>query len=212
MMCGVPALAGTPFRYPFSMTTRPEARLTPDEYLRVERAAEWKSEYIDGEMFAMSGASWRHNVIVTNIVRVLANQLFGGPCTVVSQDQRVATDGRRHYTYPDVVVVCDPPQFVDDQFDTVTNPSLIVEVLSDSTENYNRGAKFERYRAVPSLSEYMLVSQERIHVELYTRQAGGEWVLREWSDPAAEIEIVSLRGQIKIAEVYAAVTFDEPTA
>ena len=192
------------------MTTRPEARLTPEEYLRIERAAEWKSEYIDGEMFAMSGASWRHNVIVTNIVRLLGNQLLGGPCAVVSQDQRVATDQRRHYTYPDVVVVCDPPQFVDDQFDTVTNPSLIVEVLSDSTEKYNRGAKFERYRAVPSLAEYMLVSQDRLHVELYTRQVRGEWILREWNDSAAEIDIVSLRCRMKTTEIYANVNFDAP--
>src|SRR5690242_5640728 len=116
------------------MTTRPEVRLSPEEYLRIERAAEWKSEYVDGEMFAMSGATWRHNVVVSNIVRVLGNQLLGGPCTVVSQDQRVATDRHRHYTYPDIVVVCDPPRFVDDQFDTVTNPSLVVEVLSESTE------------------------------------------------------------------------------
>ncbi len=193
-----------------AMTTRPDARLTPEEYLRIERAAEWKSEYIDGEMFAMSGASYRHTVIVGNLARDLGNQLLHSPCTVSAADLRVATDRRRHYTYPDVVVVCDPPQFVDNQLDTLTNPSLIAEVLSDSTEKYDRGAKFERYRAVPTLADYMLVSQDRVHIELYTRQPNGDWILREWSDAAAEIELASLGCRLKIAEVYAKVTFDEP--
>src|SRR5690349_989059 len=121
------------------MTTSPDVRLTPEEYLRIERAAEWKSEYIDGEMFAMSGASPRHVFIVANLVGELRNQLRDGPCLVGSADLRVATDRRRHFTYPDVVVICEPLQFVDEQRDTVTNPTLIVEVLSDSTEKYDRG-------------------------------------------------------------------------
>src|SRR5438045_3454591 len=104
------------------MTTRPEVRLTPEEYLRIERAVEWKSEYIDGEMYAMSGASYRHNLVVGNLVRELGNQLINGPCGVTPSDLRVATDRRRHYIYPDLVVVCDPPQFVDDQLDTLLNP------------------------------------------------------------------------------------------
>ena len=191
------------------MTTRPDVRLTPEEYLRIERAAEWKSEYIDGEMFAMAGASLRHTVIVTNLAGELRDQLRAGPCIVSSADLRVATDRRRHYTYPDIVVVCDPPQFVDEQRDTVTNPTLIAEVLSESTEKYDRGAKFERYRSVLTLSEYLLVSQDRVHVELYTRQPHGEWVLREWNDAAVEIELVSLRCRLKIAEAYAKVHFDE---
>jgi Uma2 family endonuclease len=194
------------------MTTRPDVRLTPEEYLRIERAAEWKSEYIDGEMFAMSGASHRHTIITANLVRALGNQLLNGPCTVSSADLRVATDRRRHYTYPDVVVVCDPPQYVDDQLDTVTNPTLIAEVLSDSTEKYDRGGKFERYRSVPTLSEYTLVAQDRVHVELFTRQPDGRWSLREWNDPAAEIEIESLHCRLKIAEVYAKVAFEDQAA
>ena len=191
------------------MTTRPDVRLTPEEYLRIERAAEWKSEYIDGEMFAMAGASLRHVLITGNLIRELGNQLREGPSTVFPVDLRVATDRRRHYTYPDVVVVCDPPQFVDGQQDTITNPTLIAEVLSESTEKYDRGAKFERYRAVPTLAEYLLVSQERVHVELYTRQANGGWVLREWNDSNAEIDLASPQCRLKIAEIYAKVTFDE---
>lgn len=192
------------------MTTRPDVRLTPGEYLRIERAAEWKSEYIDGEMFAMAGASPRHVLITTNLAGELRDQLREGPCTVYSADLRVATDRQRHYTYPDVVVVCDAPQFVDEHADTLTNPILIAEVLSDTTEKYDRGAKFERYRAVPTLSEYLLVSQDRVHVELYSRQPEGGWILREWNDPAAEVEIVSLRCRLKIAEVYAKVTLGDP--
>jgi Uma2 family endonuclease len=191
------------------MTTRPDVRLTPEEYLRIERAAEWKSEYIDGEMFAMAGASPRHVLIATNIAGELGNLLREGPCTVYAADLRVATDRLRHYTYPDVVVVCEPLEFVDEHRDTLTNPKVIAEVLSDSTEKYDRGAKFERYRSVPTLFEYLLVSQDRVHVELYTRQPDGGWFLREWNDPAAEIDLVSLGCRMKIAEVYAKLTFDD---
>ncbi len=194
------------------MTSRPDVRFTPEEYLRIERAAEWKSEYIDGEMFAMAGASHRHTIIAGNFVRELGNQFRDGPCVVSASDLRVATDRRRHYTYPDVVVVCDPPQFVDDQLDTVSNPALIAEVLSDSTEKYDRGAKFERYRSVASLSEYLLVSQDRVHVELFSRQPDGRWSLRDWNDPVAEIEITSLHCRIKVAEIYAKVNFADQSS
>lgn len=191
------------------MTTRPDVGLTPQEYLRIERAAECKSEYLDGEMFAMAGASPRHVLITGNLVRELGNLLREGPCAVYPADLRVATDERRHYTYPDVVVACEPLQFVDEHRDTITNPTLIAEVLSESTEKYDRGAKFERYRSVSTLAEYLLVSQERVHVELYTRQPDGGWVLREWNDPAAEIDLTSLRCRLRVGEVYAKVTFDE---
>jgi len=189
------------------MSTNPAARLTPQEYLRIEREAEWKSEYVDGEMFAMAGASPRHTQIVGNLVRLLGNELLEGPCIVHPIDLRVATDPQRHYAYPDVVVVCDPPEYVDTKLDTLTNPAFIAEVLSETTEKYDRGAKFERYRGVPTLSEYLLLAQDRVHVELYTRQPDGAWVLHEWNDPAAEIELASLGCRLKIAGIYAKVTF-----
>jgi len=192
------------------MTTQPSARLTPEEYLRIERAAEWKSEYIDGEMFAMAGASPRHVLIATNLAAEFRDGLRNTPCTAYTADLRVATDRRRHYTYPDVVVACEPLQVVDDHRDTITNPTLIAEVLSEATEKYDRGAKAERYRAVPTLAEYMLVSQERVHIELYTRQPNGVWNLREWNDSGAEIELTSVGCRLKIAEVYAKVVFDTP--
>jgi Uma2 family endonuclease len=192
------------------MTTHANTRLTPEEYLRIERAAEWRSEYVDGEMFAMSGASPQHALITGNLVRELSNDLHKGPCKTYPIDLRVATDPQRHYTYPDVVVACEPLEFVDGRRDTITNPTLIVEVLSKSTENYDRGAKFERYRAVPTLSEYMLVSQDRVHIEFYTRQPNETWNLREWSDPDAEIDLTSVPCRLKIAQVYTQVEFDAP--
>jgi Uma2 family endonuclease len=190
------------------MMTRRDVRLTPEEYLSIDRAAEWRSEYIDGEMIARDRASHRHSIITANIAGELGNHLRNSPCTVALAQLRVATDRRRHYTYPDVVVVCDPPQFVDDQLDTVTNPTLIAEVLSDSTEKYDRGGKFERYRSIPSLSEYLLLAQDRVHVELFTRQPDGRWSLRDWNDRAAEIEIESLHCRLKVSEVYSKVTFE----
>ena len=183
--------------------------MTPEEYLRIERAAEWKSEYIDGEMFAMAGASPSHVLIATNLAAELHDQLRDTPCATFTADLRVATDRLRHYTYPDVIVVCGPLEFVDARKDTITNPTLIVEVLSESTEKYDRGAKFERYRGMKSLTEYMLVSQDRVHIELCTRQLNGTWVLRDWNDLDAEIGLTSPPCRVKIAEVYARVAFDE---
>lgn len=192
------------------MTTHAHARLTPEEYLRIERAAEWKSEYVDGEIFAMSGASPRHVLITLNLAAELRNALRETPCAAYSADLRVATDRHRHYTYPDVVVACEPLQYVDEHRDTITNPVLIAEVLSESTEKYDRGAKFERYRGIPTLAEYLLVAQDRVHVELYTRQPNAAWVLREWNDAGATIDLASLECSVAIAEIYAKVTFGEP--
>lgn len=164
------------------VTTHAQVRLTPVEYLRIERAAEWKSEYIDGEMLAMSGASPRHALITGNLVRELGNLLREGPCAAYPSDLRVATDRHRHYTYPDLVVACEPLQYADEHRETITNPVLIAEVLSESTEKCDRGANFERYRAIPTLAAYLLVAQDRVHVELYTREANAAWILREWND------------------------------
>lgn len=197
------------YAYP-RMTTHAQVRLTPVEYLRIERAAEWKSEYIDGEMFAMSGASPRHALITVNLSAELRNALRDTPCAAYAADLRVATDRHRHYTYPDVVVTCEPLEYVDEHRDTITNPLLIAEVLSESTEKYDRGAKFERYRAIPSLVQYLLVAQDRVHIELYTRQPDATWVLREWKDDGATIELASLRCSVKVSEIYAKVKFDEP--
>jgi Uma2 family endonuclease len=191
------------------MTTEAhQTRLTPEQYLELDRASSVKSEYVDGDMFAMAGASFRHSLIVTNLGGELRAQLRDRPCTVHTSDLRVATDPARHYTYPDVIVTCGSPQFIDDRFDTLTNPNVVAEVLSQSTENYDRGEKFERYRAVAALGEYILVAHDRVHLEVYSRQPDGSWLLRECSSMTDEFELASLGCRIKVAEVYAKVTFD----
>src|SRR5437667_7846427 len=142
------------------MSSERKTHLSPEEYLALERKAPVRSEYLDGDMVAMSGGSREHNLIVTNIVRELSNQLKGRPCEVYPSNMRVKVSATGLYTYPDVVV-CGKPQFEDANVDTLTNPTLIAEVLSDSTEAYDREAKFGHYRKIDSLLEYLLVSQEQ---------------------------------------------------
>lgn len=153
------------------MALQPKSFLTPEEYLVIERKAEYKSEYFNGEMFAMSGVSPSHVLIVSNIVAELRGQLKQKPCNVYSSDLRVRVSPTGLYTYPDVVVVCGQPQLADEQKDTLLNPTLIVEVLSDSTQDYDRGRKFEHYRSLSSFTEYLLIAQDRCHVEHFVRQA-----------------------------------------
>src|SRR2546426_6586677 len=161
------------------MVTQTKVRYNPEEYLALERKAEHKSEYFAGEIFAMTGASERHNLIVTNLVRELSLQLKGRPCKTYSSDMRVKVGATGLFTYPDVIVVCGPTQFDDEQQDTVVNPSVIIEVLSKSTEGYDRGEKFAHYRKLESLTDYLLVSQTKPHVEHYVRQPDNQWLLSE---------------------------------
>jgi Uma2 family endonuclease len=156
-----------------------QTALSASEYLASERGGSRKHEYSRGETFAMAGASRAHNLIVTNLVRELSTALRGQPCEVYPSDMRVRVASADLYTYPDVVVVCSPPEFEDEHSDTLQNPTLLVEVLSDGTEAYDRGKKFEIYRSIPSLSEYVLVSQDEPLIERYCRQTGGVWALTE---------------------------------
>ncbi len=146
------------------MATVPGERLTVEEYLERERKAEFKSEYFAGETFAMSGASRRHVLVATNISSDLRQSLRSRLCKVYAANLRVAVSPTGLYTYPDVVVTCGDEQFHDEQFDTLLNPRFIIEVLSESTKDYDRGQKFESYRALESLQEYLTVAQDRVHV------------------------------------------------
>jgi Uma2 family endonuclease len=139
--------------------------LTEAEYLARERAASIRSEFLRGEMFAMSGARYPHNRVKENAARNVGNQLQGGPCFVLSSDQRVKVSSTGLYTYPDILIVCGPPEFEDSVLDTLLNPRVIFEGLSESTEAYGRGAKFAHYRQLTSLEEYVLISQDRPLVE-----------------------------------------------
>ena len=159
------------------MSAVPKPFLTPQEYVARERRAEIKSEYLRGEVFAMSGASRKHNLIAGNVNRVLGEQLRERECEVYPGDMRVKVSPTGLYTYPDVTVACGEPEFEDAEVDTLLNPRVIVEVLSPSTADYDRGRKFTHYRRLPSLREYVLISQECPLVEHYVRQGQDEWLL-----------------------------------
>lgn len=194
------------------MTSVPKPYLTPEEYLARERRAEYKSEYFKGEMFAMGGASREHNLIAGNLNRALGNQLLDRPCEVYQSDMRVKVGPTGLYTYPDVVVVCGQPQFEDAELDTLLNPTVLFEVLSVSTEDYDRGRKSAHYRTVPSLREYVLVAQRTCHVEQLTRQPDGRWLLSETDDLEGVLALPSIGCELKLRDVYAKVTFGQTPA
>lgn len=192
------------------MPAQPVPLLTEVEYLQHERQAEFKSEYLDGEIYAMAGASRRHNQITSNLVISLGSQLLEKPCGVYSSDMKVRTrtEKTNKYSYPDVVVVCGEEQFEDEKGDVLLNPLVIIEVLSESTEAYDRGLKFFHYQLIPSLHEYLLIAQDYCRVEKYLRQDNNHWVYSEYHDMQDIIEITTLQCQIKIAEIYRRVFSD----
>ena len=190
------------------MASIPKPRITPDEYLARERAMEGKHEYYQGEVFAMGGASPRHNLIALNAGGELRQRLRDAPCLVYTSDQRVKVDEAGLYTYPDVTVVCNTPQYDDDQQDTILNPRVLIEVLSPSTADYDRGGKFALYRHMPSLQEYVLISQDRVLVEHYVRD-GERWILSELNSPTDTLTLSSLSCELPLAEIYLKVDFDE---
>jgi len=191
------------------MSTAPTCRISPQEYLAQERRADFKSEYLRGEVFAMAGATYEHTVIKDNLARKAGNQLENGPCRALTSDMRVKVNATGLYTYPDIAIVRDKPQFEDEVFDTLLNPRAVVEVLSDSTEKYDRGAKFGHYRQIPSLEEYVLVAQDRPLVERYVRQADGSWVLTIFEGLLATFAFASIPARIPLAEIYNGVEFPE---
>jgi Uma2 family endonuclease len=182
-------------------------RLTEQEYLRLERQAEFRSEYFDGEMFAMAGGTREHSLIAINIGGELRHQLRASDCVAYNSDLRVKVEATGLMTYPDVSVVCGEQRFLDDESDVLLNPTLIIEVLSDSTEAYDRGKKFEHYRQIPSCREYLLVSQKEPRIEQFIRQPNGEWTLKEAVGLNAEIKLPSLNIVLRLAEVFAKVQF-----
>jgi Uma2 family endonuclease len=186
-----------------------EKLYSPEEYLAIERAAECKSEYADGRIHAMSGASRRHSLIVSNINRNLGNQLVDRPCEVHMADMRVKAALARSYRYPDVAVVCGQAELEDQHVDTLLNPTLLVEVLSPSTEASDRGGKFAEYRSIPSLREYLLVAQDQARIERYVRQGEG-WYLTvaEGLDASAALDSIDCR--LELREVYRRVLDGEP--
>ena len=182
--------------------------IPPEEYLAAERRAKIKSEYIYGEIFAMSGASNAHNLITLDIATELNLQLRGSGCLVYSNDMRVKTKPTGSYFYPDVVVVCDKPRFEDNVFDTLLNPILIVEVLSPSTEAFDRGEKFAHYQELMSLREYILVSQDRMRVE-HHRLVETQWVGKTFEAPEDVLKFNSIECGLPLPDIYTRVSFSD---
>jgi Uma2 family endonuclease len=194
------------------MSAIPKTNLTPEEYLEFERKSETKHEYFEGEIFAMSGAKRNHNVIAWNIGGELRQKLKGKDCEAYPADMRVFVPETGLYTYPDLVVVCGEPQFQDDVFDTLLNPVLIIEVLSETTESYDRGKKFQHYRSIESLQEYVLVSQDEARIEKYVKSGDGFWFFTEAVGLDSEIEFSSTGCRIALGEVYDKINFSENDA
>ena len=199
------------------MPALPKHHYTGEQYLALERKADYKSEYIDGQIYAMSGASREHNLISFNLIAALGTQLKGRPSEGYGSDMRVKIHPTGMYTYPDVTVVCGEAQFEDGQVDTLVNPTVIIEVLSPSTEAYDRGEKFAHYRKMESLTDYVLVAQDKMRVEHFVRvgDEGEQWMFTEVSDPAGILRLASISCDVAIQDIYDKVVFPavdkEPT-
>ena len=194
-----------------AMSSLAEPLCTAEEYLTLERAADRRSELVNGRIYAMAGAGRAHGLIIGNLMRHLGNQLLERPCEMHTGEMRVKVSETGTYVYPDVVVACGEPDFEDGHLDTLTNPTLVVEVLSPSTEGYDRSAKFAHYRRVPSLRQYVLIAQSEPRVECYTRQEDGElWLFSEVTDLSATVHLASIECDLPLTEAYRRVTFPPP--
>ena len=191
------------------MQLKEKTVISPEEYLALERQSEIKSEYFGGEIFAMAGASREHNIISTNIVRVLGNQLLEKPCNIFLSDMKVKMKEIKKYTYPDIVVVCGNEEYDDEYNDILLNPIVIIEILSDSTEAYDRGDKFAHYQFLSTFSEYILVSQYFPKIEKFLRQNNDTWIYSKCEKPEDIVRIESLKCKLQLAEVYRKVNFSE---
>lgn len=204
MVCElVLGLGAIPFEITVTKMLSPkETKITPEEYLASERKAEIKSEFFDGETFALAGESREHNQIASNIVRVLGNQLLEKPCSVYSSDMKVKMEEIQKYTYPDVVVSCDPEAFEDENNDVLLNPLVIFEILSDSTEACDRGEKFAHYQLLDSLAEYILVSQYSCRVEKFHRRDDNAWIYSACQEMEDIVKLVSVSCELPVSEIY----------
>ena len=185
------------------MSTQSVNFISPDDYLELERKAEFKSEYFDGQIFAMAGAKRRHNQLSTRALAFMELALLDRDCEVYGSDMRVCVSPSVGlYTYPDISAVYGGPRFLDGEFDTLLNPNTIVEVLSPSTEAYDRGRKFQRYKGIASLEQYVLIASERVQVEVFTRQETGGWISKIVTHPEEIVDIASVECSFTIAELY----------
>jgi Uma2 family endonuclease len=191
------------------VSSHPKTFLTPEEYLAIERKAAYKSEYYQGEMFAMAGAQENHNRLAAHLMIYIGQHIVPRGCSLYGSDMRVLVSPVGLYTYPDLSALCGEPQLLDSEIDTLLNPALIVEVLSPSTEAYDRGWKFQQYRSVDSLREYLLVASTTIAVDCLTRQPDGQWLLRSSNRLEDTFELQSVGCQFRLADIYQRVKFPD---
>lgn len=186
---------------------------TPEEYLSFERVSESRHEYLDGSVYAMSGESLNHSTVCFNLYGILHSQLRGSPCRGLSPNMKVRTKGESMYSYPDLAIVCGDPVFHDEHGDVLVNPTVVFEVLSRSTEAYDRGEKSLRYRnEIESLRDFVLVAQERPRVEHFTRQPDGSWTSEEVNGLDGVLTLASINCRVRLADVYDRVAFAEQSA
>ncbi len=183
---------------------------TVEEYLAFDRAADVKHEYLDGEVYAMAGAKPEHNIIAANTVITIGSQILSGNCTIFSSDQKVDIGQAGLYAYPDIAIVCGQPIYDDQAGDMLRNPTLLVEVLSPATEKYDRTEKFRRYQSCASLRDYVLIAQDRVLVEVFSRQADDRWLYQAAYDLDSTIALESIGCTLALADVYRRVSFEEP--
>lgn len=182
------------------MASNPVSKLTEEQYLAIEREAEFRSEFLDGVMYERSGASMRHAALQVNILSEL-HETLRAECMVLTSDLRVRSSARM-YAYPDLSVVCGKPLLADQHQDVLLNPVVIFEVLSPTTEKYDRGAKFQHYRTIPSLREYILVDQDKVRIEQYFRQDSNTWTLRDYQGPDEELKMDSIGVSVPLERIY----------
>lgn len=182
--------------------------ISPEEYLEAERAALEKHEYYQGEIFAMSGASLKHNKIFSNLFGDIAFKLKGKGCRPYGSDLRIHIPKNTLFTYPDISIICGEPDLTDDKFDTATNPSVIIELLSESTRNYDKGEKFTLYRDIDSLKEYILVDTEKIYVEKHIRNADNSWQLTEYKTLDSSFIITTFSLSFLLKDIYEDLSFE----
>jgi Uma2 family endonuclease len=187
------------------MSVIPKTKLSEVDYLAIERESPTKNEYYKGEMFAMAGAGNNHNIITANIIISIGSFLRGKGCTVYPSDMRLHIPENGLYTYPDAMVVCNPKQFRDEKKDTILNPVLIVEVLSPTTEGYDRGEKFRLYRSIPTLQEYLIIDSQQYTAEIYHKNREGHWVLTDAQDIHSSLPLASIMFELSLQDIYAGV-------
>lgn len=189
------------------MTAQPQPHITPEEYLAFERGSDTRHEYYAGVIVAMAGGTARHNRIAGSTYVSLYNQLRGRNCNIYPSDMRVKAIATNIYSYPDVTVTCGDEQFEDSREDSLLNPVVIIEVLSPSTEKFDRGKKFQSYRTIPSLREYILIAQDDYHIERFVRYGENTWLLSEATGKDAYIEISATQCVLRLEEIYERVAF-----